>query len=172
MPTTFRVIAAAAVAASAAVLLAGCSSGPSVRAETLDADALRSARTLGAAEAGVAAPPGVPAEVSEWVVAAVTRELGDRGYRTGPEPDLLGRAFVAVDDQVVEFVNWDRFNWGEGSYVYAYQEGELVIEFVDARTGDLVWRGMAEGVVNADAVKADIDDAVAAMFERWPTLKG
>jgi hypothetical protein len=57
--------------------------------------------------------------------------------------------------------------------VSEYDSGTLVLDFVDARTKKVVWRGWAqnnmEGVIaNQDRLEAHIDEAVRRMFERFP----
>lgn len=56
---------------------------------------------------------------------------------------------------------------------YAYEQGTLVIDLIDARTEALVWRGWSrdnmEGAIDSqDRMEQEIDAAVAAMFERFP----
>ena len=54
-----------------------------------------------------------------------------------------------------------------------YEEGSLVLDFVDARTDTLVWRGWAEGsidgVINRQALMEEtIDRAVARILDEFP----
>jgi len=56
---------------------------------------------------------------------------------------------------------------------YAYELGTLVVDAVDSRTAKPVWRGWVrdnmEGVIDRqDAMEAEIDAAVAKMFELFP----
>jgi hypothetical protein len=56
---------------------------------------------------------------------------------------------------------------------YAYEQGTLVVELVDARTDTVAWRGWSrenmEGVIDNQArMEREIDRLVAAMFERMP----
>ena len=57
---------------------------------------------------------------------------------------------------------------------YAYEQGTLVVDLVDARTNTLVWRGWSwdnmDGVIdNQDLMDREIDRIVAAMFDRLPS---
>lgn len=59
---------------------------------------------------------------------------------------------------------------------YAYEQGTLVIDVVDARTEKPVWRGWVvdnmEGVVDRqDLMEREVDAAVAKMFELFPTTQ-
>jgi uncharacterized protein DUF4136 len=56
---------------------------------------------------------------------------------------------------------------------YAYEQGTLVIDIVEARTEALVWRGWSrdnmEGAIdNQSRMEQEIDAVVGAMFERFP----
>jgi hypothetical protein len=56
---------------------------------------------------------------------------------------------------------------------YAYEQGTLVIDVVDARTEALVWRGWSrdnmEGAIdNQSRMEQELDAAVGGMFERFP----
>ena len=70
---------------------------------------------------------------------------------------------------------WYRPWWGPyGGYTYVsyYDEGSLVIDIIDARTKDLVWRGVATRVVRqyrtAEAMQSDINEAVTKILESFP----
>jgi uncharacterized protein DUF4136 len=57
---------------------------------------------------------------------------------------------------------------------YAYEQGTLVVDVVDSRTEKVVWRGWVldnmEGVIDRQNVmEAEVDAAVAKMFERFPS---
>ena len=74
----------------------------------------------------------------------------DSGYRYGPGP-------------------W----WGgHGVDVYQYEEGTLILDVVDAKSNELIWRGTATGVVNPDATpeqkEKQIREAVTKMLANFP----
>ncbi len=62
-----------------------------------------------------------------------------------------------------------------GPYVSYYQEGTLVIDVTDEKSGELAWRGVAQGVLkNYDSSKEmqqDIDAAIAKILVKFPPLK-
>jgi hypothetical protein len=58
---------------------------------------------------------------------------------------------------------------------YAYEQGTLVIDVVDARTEKVVWRGWSrdnmDGVIDSQGLMGrQIDRAVAAMFGAFPAI--
>lgn len=79
--------------------------------------------------------------------------LADKGMTPAKEnPDLLVNYYVGFKEKV-DISGWGYFygpRWGFywpylGPYDdYTYTEGTLVLDFVDAKTNELVWRGVAE----------------------------
>ena len=58
--------------------------------------------------------------------------------------------------------------WGDTVDVYQYTEGTMVIDFVDRRTGNLVWRGSATAVVDNPPKHDKIEEAVTRVLETFP----
>lgn len=72
--------------------------------------------------------------------------------RTSSNPDLLINFYVGFNDRA-DIANWGYyygpywgFYWpGLGPMdVYTYKEGTLIMDFVDAKKNEMVWRGVAE----------------------------
>lgn len=113
----------------------------------------------------------------ERVQQTADAELRRRGYeRIGTAaPDLMLHIHARVV-QRLDTSELDRTHGRclqEGCRTYLFDEGTLLIDFVDARTDALVWRGWAEG--SLDGVVDDqawmnrvIDKAVTAIFGRLP----
>lgn len=106
---------------------------------------------------------------------AVNRELQARGLRLVEEqPDFLITMHVHTR-QRVEVTDWGgpyRW-WGYGGVdAREYDEGILIIDFLDARDDRLVWRGTATGIVEPrlEPVErtAEINSAVARLLEKFP----
>jgi len=113
----------------------------------------------------------------ERVQQAADAELRRRGYEkaSGSSPELMVHIHARMNQ---------RIQAGEIDPITGYcrddcpasvfDEGTLLIDFVDARTDALVWRGWAErslleGVVDDQAsMNQVIDKAVAAIFGRLP----
>lgn len=54
--------------------------------------------------------------------------------------------------------------------VVTYTEGTLVIDFIDARTNQLVWRGTAEGIIEPINVEAEIANYVDEIYDDFPKM--
>ncbi len=128
---------------------------------------------------------------------AVDRELAERGFRLVDEnqnPDFKLGWHGAIDKRVeVDVINnfygyqWDPWFdpfFGPVAYggagaptatVREYREGTLILDVVDARSNNLVWRGTAEATLadNMIAKKSQklIDNAVEKILKDFPPEK-
>ncbi|MEM1071937.1 MAG: DUF4136 domain-containing protein [Planctomycetota bacterium] len=166
---TLRDSARSLVPAAVLLLLTtGCTAGPRIDIATPDPESLAAARTVGASpESPIVMDEGINPEVADWIADAVKRELVARGFQTGDSPDLVGRARVLLKDDTITF------DYARGEdYVFDYKLGTLVLEFMDAESGDLVWHGAAEGIVEPGVGPEDIDAVIVRLLEGWPSVEG
>ncbi len=109
------------------------------------------------------------------IEAAIEQTLIARGFQKleSGSPDLL----VAYHANVKDKIDVDTYGYRYGRYgrrvgtyttVREYQQGTLVIDFVDANSKELVWRGWAKGEVNDSVSKEKIDDTVAKILNKYP----
>jgi hypothetical protein len=115
----------------------------------------------------------------ERVQAQTDRELTRRGYvkATIGQPDLTVVYRTRIR-QEIDLNGADRpdayaYCAEGGCEPFAYDSGTLLIDLVDSRTKQVVWRGWAEGsvegVVNNQAwMEKKIDEVVARIFEDCP----
>ena len=88
-------------------------------------------------------------------------------------PDLLIRTYASAA-QLKEVRIGGRSNVAREDYVPSvYDASTIVLDFIDARTNALVWRGWANDslaalIDNQEAMEEDIDQAVARILERLP----
>ncbi len=120
--------------------------------------------------------PAARPEYQEWIVAAITRELEERGLRlaTDEEPDLL---VVSVAFAKLDFVTRGNYihldNWGVGiitNDVVGTGTGHLAIDLVDATSDKVVWRAVAEKAFSDKISKPQktIDKITKKMFRAYP----
>jgi hypothetical protein len=120
--------------------------------------------------------------VVKRVISAIKRNLDAKGIRRDSRtPDFL----VAIHggrQTKVDVVDWGYAYGRYGRYwgprrvdVYEYQEGTLIIDFVDARTRELFWRGAATGVIGPYMSPEErgkiINEAVAKVLDKFPPAK-
>ena len=109
----------------------------------------------------------------------VNAQLAVKGLTPDSEnPDLLVMYHTGVQ-QKVNVTDWGyRYSydyWGYGGRnidAYEYNEGTLIIDLIDAKAKELVWRGSGTRTVdgNWSPEKADavINDAVQKIFTKYP----
>lgn len=109
----------------------------------------------------------------ERVQAAVEQQLRVRGFEKTVSPDLLVHYHASVTQEIYMRGAERSGGYGEDCQPEVYDEGTLLIDLVDTRTDQLVWRGWAKGAI--DGVVDDqkwmerrIDDAVALIMRKLP----
>ncbi|MDH3734126.1 MAG: DUF4136 domain-containing protein [Gemmatimonadota bacterium] len=119
--------------------------------------------------------------VGRIVRTAVEEELAALGFTPDPisQPDFWVSTFVAAGQTEVE-TTWafygPRYDWISvlvGADVGFYREGTLILDLLDGRSRELIWRGVATATVEqgqraaADAERR-VADAVQAMLAELP----
>ena len=114
---------------------------------------------------------------------AVDGMLGSRGYRlveeAGEADFLVGwhgviesKVDVSALDNVYGRGPWYATELGTGTYVREYEQGTLVLDFIDSQTDKLVWRGAAQAELsrNPDPQRSQeqIHGAVKKMLDQFP----
>ncbi len=117
--------------------------------------------------------------LSDWRVRnAVDRQLAAKGYEKRPSGgvDFLVDYSIAVTDKntqtISDYMNYRDRGGALGpqeAYVFGYQEGSLIIEIVDAKTRELVWRASGTAVANLRDNTVLMERAVGRMLQRFPS---
>lgn len=114
----------------------------------------------------------------------IARELSARGIRMAVgerKPTLLIHHHATVDDHVEVFptdpASAAASPYGPGTQVYKYEEGNFLVDVVDARTNQVVWRGWARmdlmgALDEPDALDELLARAVHGMFRDFPIPSG
>jgi hypothetical protein len=108
------------------------------------------------------------------VKAAVNDQLFRKGYLgEAARPDFYVAYYVGARDRI------DVTTWGYGyrrTDVREYTEGTLIVDVIDARTMQLVWRSFAQGTLDPSASPQDRDQrlraAVTKMLKEFPSARG
>jgi len=115
--------------------------------------------------------------VDKRIRSAVDRELSARGYRqTANGTDFLIAYHVGSKEKLDVTTYGYRYGrrgrfWGRGVRVEQYTQGTLVLDFVDSKSNELVWRGIATSVIrdrDPEESEGRINDAVKAILEEFP----
>ena len=98
------------------------------------------------------------------VKGAVSSQLGAKGHKEDQaSPSFLIAYHIGSEDKV-SVTDWG-YRYGPGPWGYygrdidvrQYTEGTLVIDFVDASTKQLVWRGAATKAIDRNATQEQVD---------------
>jgi hypothetical protein len=114
--------------------------------------------------------------VDRRIAAAMNAELVGKGFSsTSPrDADFLITFYTAVRRRVVvNNAGWygHRWHyWGGGTrWVRSYEEGTLVIDIIDRRRRELVWRGVGEGAFTKSNPSNDkVAKRIARVLQTFP----
>jgi hypothetical protein len=171
----------------AAVILAGCTSGPSIYVNADPSANFSGYRTYNFMQPLGTDRPGYSSVLSEYLRTAASRELEARGYQKSDSPDLLVNFNVQTKEKVQSstvpagpayggYYGYRSGYYGTwGGYetqVTQYTEGTLTVDVVDAGRKQLAWDGTAIGRVREESRKnlqPAIDRVIAQIFETFPS---
>jgi hypothetical protein len=108
---------------------------------------------------------------------AVNRQLAAKGLReTTQDPDFLVAFHTGVQDKTdVQSWGYGYGYWGMrggGVSTIHYQEGTLILDFIDPKSDNLIWRGVGKKVVSEKTTpeKSEkvINQAVEEILKKYP----
>jgi len=122
-----------------------------------------------------------PVTVQDYLDRRVRRSVNASLALKGMVEQTDGSLMIAYHASSKDDVNTDTDWYGWGPYgprepsSYYYEEGSLVISFVDVATNNLVWRGYASGVLDANMDPEELQHKVAEivnnLMDRYPPKK-
>lgn len=128
---------------------------------------------------------------TQYMTAAIEREMESRGYQKSADPDLLVNFNANFTDKTKVtqspsmggyygyrggyYGGWGGYGMATDTHVSQYTEGTFNIDLVDARRKQLVWEAVLIGKVKDDSfddLEAKIDNGVPLFFEKYPFIAG
>ncbi len=115
---------------------------------------------------------GAEPETKKKINQAIEKEFRDIGYEYLREADLQIAWFIKLDTKLEQGVYnsyYSKWRYPRAMDVYEYQEGSLVIDIIDARTGQVIWHAKASGKVEKDMpdVEEKINQVVKELFKSY-----
>jgi hypothetical protein len=115
------------------------------------------------------------------VVQSIEEQLQSKGFTKAEsgDPDFIVAAHAGVKEKT-QVTNWGGYGWYDpwwGPYggrvdVSQYEEGTLVIDFVDFQGKELAWRGLGTAVVkdysSPEEIQRRVDHYVAQILGHFP----
>jgi hypothetical protein len=181
-----------AALAAAAIALAGCASGPDIRADYDKAADFGKYRTYGfVAQAGTDSGD-FRSLATQMLQNAAAREMESRGYTRAENPDLVINFKGQLEEKVdIESTPAPYYGpgWGYRGYYGApyggyggsevttrrYNVGTLVVDVVDREKRQVVFQGALSDVVTKEMQanrEATINQAIAQIFSKYPFVAG
>lgn len=116
-------------------------------------------------------------------------ELTDKRIKTAAETQLKDKGYVKSEASAQMIIHYhiiveNKTNFPTEPYGYSYgrywldkqfetrryNEGTLIIDFMDSRNCDLIWRGWAVSILDEEVISTElINKAVAGIFTKFPT---
>ena len=172
------------------LVLAGCAaSGPTIMVNTVPGADLSGFETFNFLQPlGTDRDNGARTPMSSMLMAAMTRELTNRGMTQSDSPDLLVDFFVTTEDRMdVRTTRTSsmhsthsvhRSHWGRSSFstwptyqttVRQYTQGTLLVDLIDPAANALVAEGAAQNRIRSNEItRQQADDIVGqVMVEIW-----
>lgn len=112
------------------------------------------------------------------ILNAIDEVMVTKGFTKSENPDIIVNIFTKERERVDVYQNYG-FGWGWGPYwgmgmnrpvVTTTPEGTLFLDFVDAKTKELVWQGHGTGYLtqNRDKKEAVIKEFVVKILAQYP----
>lgn len=113
------------------------------------------------------------------MLGAIENELQAKGFTKSKNPDMLVN-LVVVSREVTEFYDygprwgWGYFNyWGMNRTIDRYQEGTIIVDFLDPKQKTIIWHGRGTGFNLDNYNKRDerVQKGVAEILAQYPPKK-
>lgn len=112
------------------------------------------------------------------ILNAIDEVMATKGFTKSESPDIIVNIFTKERERVDVYQNWG-WGWGWGPFwgmnmnypsVTTTPEGTLFLDFVDAKTKELVWQGQGTGYLtqNRDKKDAVIKEFVVKILAQYP----
>lgn len=124
-------------------------------------------------------PEWLTANTQNHIRSAVEHQMERYGFKICTEkPDLMLHYHVVIENKV--FYARDRtcetggnIQFGRCNRLRAtnYREGTLILDFIDTKSSNQVWRGVAVGVlddIRPDEVQKRVEAAINVIFKKFP----
>lgn len=164
----------------AGLLLPGCN--PTYISHDYDSDADFSQYETFAWYEQTTMTEGTPRNVqqSSLLEARIKRAVNDglaaKGLRlVESDPDLVLAYHVGVQDITEIRTTGTGYGWDRHTRADQFQEGTFFLDMMDAGTERLVWRGIAEGVIDEnptpEKINKEVNDMVSRLLDKYPPPK-
>jgi hypothetical protein len=112
-------------------------------------------------------------QLQNLVVETVTNVMAAKGYAPSNSPNFLIAYQAHISDKLATNLRYDTVS---DTYVPAevgsYEQGSLMLDFMDAKTKTLIWRGSATEVIKGDDnMDEQVRTAIRKILENFPSVR-
>ena len=119
--------------------------------------------------------PTQKAQIESAIAAEIEKLSTANGNSGVTGPDVLISYFVIVNTKqdVDTYTNYyGRRRWRyqiTDVDIRTYKEGTLLLDFIDAKTNEVVWHGSTTATITSNSVQLEkkINDAISALFQQY-----
>lgn len=106
------------------------------------------------------------------ILSSIEDQMHAKGFTKSKTPDILINVFTE-EYETVDVTSQNSFGWLPTTSVNKTVEGNLYIDFIDAKKKELVWQGQGSGVLTQKSEDKDqlIKDFVAKILAQYPPQK-
>ena len=181
--------------ASAAMLIAGCASKPTIETDYDHTVDFSQFRTYAFFNPMGIENPNYSSIYGSIFRDAISKEMESRGYTKSDNPDLLINVSGRLQDKTKvtttsdpymsggyygyrrgAYGAWGGYGYGTQTHVSNYTEGTVNVDMVDRAQKRMVWEGVAVGRVNEkrtnDETRTNIYAGIQEMFAGYPFRAG
>jgi hypothetical protein len=119
--------------------------------------------------------------IRKLIFGTIEQELAPRGFKKA-EPGAMPDFFIAVHGWARDKIEVKQYGYVYGTTAYGYvagpsievnqnREGTLVIDFIDAGTKEMFWRGTASDTFTPETNRAAIKEAVVKLIDAYPPTR-
>ena len=180
---------------AAALLLAGCASGPAIETDYDHTVDFTKYRTYGFFNPMGIENPNYSSIYGSIFRDAIGKEMDSRGYTQSDNPDLLINVSGRLEDKTRVTTTadpymaggyygyrrgmygaWGGYGYGTTTHVSNYTEGTVNVDIVDRAEKRMVWEGVAVGRIHEDRTtdqrREAIYSGIKEMFAAYPFRAG
>jgi hypothetical protein len=178
-----------------ACAIAGCASGPDIRADYDRTANFGAYNTYNFVEGAGPDHGNYQSLFSKFVIAAVTIEMEKRGYTKSANPDLLVNFGARLADKIdvrttsapmtggyygyrggaYGYGAWGGYGYATETHVSEYTEGTFNIDIIDNKRHQLVWEAVGIGRITdkkRENLEETIMTGVPVYFSSYPFVAG
>lgn len=114
------------------------------------------------------------------ILRAIEHHMTAKGFTKSNNPDVMINMFTKTQENITVYrsigfgYGWGPWYGGYGQNVHSDTQGTLYIDFIEAKTKQLVWQGKGQGYLTRNTERKDerVNEFVSKILDRYPPGAG